>query len=158
MKESNKFLIIIIFACIFSAGIISVIGTTMSLITEELILGNPNAQMKNETFDSVTISVPASSNFKNDSYVYTDSRNRIIIQIINETILESELRSYVKTFENEMNATQINITGLNNNIVILNDTSNTTFAIVPGENKTVIIMTINQELTVNMAKSVRFDK
>ncbi|RBQ22851.1 hypothetical protein ALNOE001_14210 [Candidatus Methanobinarius endosymbioticus] len=43
-----------------------------------------------------------------------------------------------------MNATQINMAGLSNNTVLLKGPSNTTFAIVAGENKTVIIMSMNQ--------------
>lgn len=47
------------------------------------------------------------------------------------------------------------LTGLNNNTKILNGPFNTTFASVAGENKTVIIMTINQDFDCENGKKYK---
>jgi hypothetical protein len=120
--------------------------------------GNPNTPMENKTFDSVTVSVPANSNFTNDSGVFSDMKNQIAIQVIDQIIPKSQFQAYAKEFAKESNSTKINSTRLSNNTAVFKDSSNMTLILIAGENQTVVIISGNQELGLEMAKSVKFNE
>lgn len=157
MKESSKFLIVIIIVAIFSIATVTIMGTAISQITQAIMPGNENSEMKNETFNSTTISVPVNSNFTEDSGVFRDDRNGIIIQVTNQSIPTNQLSAYAETLAEESNLTLINSTGLPNNTAAFKGTSNETIVIVVGESQSVTIMAINQNLAIKIAKSVNFN-
>lgn len=157
MKESSKFLIIIIILAIFSLAAVTIMGTVVTQVAQNILPANANTEMKNETFNSTTISVPINSNFTEDSGAFIDNRNQIIIQVINQTIPESQLQTYAESFAEEANATLINSTGLPNNTVAFNGPSNETIVLVVGENQSVIVTALNQDLAFKIAKSVKFN-
>lgn len=157
MKESSKFLIVIIIVAIFSVATVTIMGTAISQITQTIMPGNENSEMKNETFNSTTISVPVNSNFTEDSGVFRDDRNRIIIQVTNQSIPTNQLSAYAETLAEESNLTLINSTELPNNTAAFKGPSNETIVIVVGESQIVTIMAINQNLAIKIAKSVNFN-
>lgn len=102
-------------------------------------------------------SVPFSSNFTEESGTFVDVRNQIVIQIINQTIPKNQGNTYSKIFTKQFNATQINSTGLPENIMAFKPDQGRIIVLVIGEKQTAVIMTSNQDLAIKMAKSVKFN-
>lgn len=156
MKESSKFLIVIVIIAIFTVGIIAVLDTAVTQITQDMAPASADTEMKTETFKSTTISVPANANFTEESGVYVDVRNQIVIEIVDQTIPESQSPSYAEVFADQGNITRINSTDLANNTMAFKGPSGETIIFVVGENQTAMIGAMNQELAFKMAKSVEF--
>ncbi|MBZ9570136.1 hypothetical protein KQY27_01020 [Methanobrevibacter sp. TMH8] len=157
MKESNKFLIVIVIVAIFSIGALAITGVALMQISQNLMPENPNAEIKNETFNSTTISVPVTSNFTEQSGVFVDKKNQLIIQVMNETIPQNQKNAYSKVFEKQFNATLINSSNLPDNIIAFKGAQNNSIVLVMGEKQTVVVMASNQELALKIAKSVKFN-
>jgi len=156
MKESSKFLFVIIIIVVFSISAAIVTAFAVEGFVKGVVSGNTDVTMKNETFDGVTIAVPTTANFTHDSGYYVDNRNRIVIQVVNQGIPESELQAYADVFAQQGNLTRFNSSALRNNAVAFIGPSNERIVLVSGSNQSVIIMASSEELAFKMANSAIF--
>ncbi|MCL2687051.1 MAG: hypothetical protein FWE58_00750 [Methanobrevibacter sp.] len=156
MKESSKFLLVIIIIAVFSIFAAVTTASTLESFIRGVTSGNADITLKNETFDGVTIAVPTNSNFTQDSGYHVDNVNRIVIQVVNQGIPESELQAYGDVFAQQGNLTRINSTTLRTNAIAFIGQSNERIVLVNGPNQSVVIMASNEELAFKIANSVIF--